>query len=121
MTCAAGDSGGGDGGDELAWIPGRILRCVFDRDVPEFRPQAMDVFMGEALVPPSSKPSIAARCWAAASAVLDRPGRRALAALLSLKRRLQEDFAAYLELRQELKDMPQAAEDADAEAAAASA
>ncbi|KAI5081142.1 hypothetical protein GOP47_0004325 [Adiantum capillus-veneris] len=93
--------------DQLEWIPGKLLRCCYDKDVKEFRPAGLELVFAEKLFPRQLSVSERARHWVAMYNFFEDIDKRALTKILLQKKRLQEDVSKILFLRQKEKETGQ--------------
>ncbi|KAH7279481.1 hypothetical protein KP509_37G021700 [Ceratopteris richardii] len=91
--------------NQLEWIPGKLLRCCYDKDVKEFRPAGIELVFVEKLFPSQLSVSERAKHWIAMYSCFEDIDKRALAKILVQKKRLQEDISMFLKLRQREKDV----------------
>lgn len=89
----------------LEWIPSRLVRCCYDKDVKEFRPAALEILLSENLFPRQLSVLERTRHWIALYEAFEEMDKRALARVLLQKQRLQENMSEYLSLRQNGKEL----------------
>ncbi|WOL19426.1 sister chromatid cohesion protein [Canna indica] len=83
--------------EDCKWIPGKILRCLYDRD---FRLEAIEVILCGSLFPPEFSVKDRVKHWVTIFSVLDKFEVKALEQILAQKQRLQQEMQKYLSLRQ---------------------
>ncbi|KAK1317915.1 hypothetical protein QJS10_CPA05g02034 [Acorus calamus] len=81
---------------ELGWIPGKILRCFYDKD---FRSETVEVILCGSLFPPELSVKDRVKHWLSIFSGFDKVEAKALDQLLAQKQRLQQDMQKYLSLR----------------------
>ncbi|KAI4311859.1 hypothetical protein MLD38_036722 [Melastoma candidum] len=82
---------------QFDWIPGKILRCYYDRD---FRSELIESVLHGSLYPSSMSVGEKVKCWVRFFAVFDKVEVKALERMLEQKQRLQLEMQRYLSLRQ---------------------
>ncbi|XP_027920522.1 sister chromatid cohesion protein PDS5 homolog A-like isoform X2 [Vigna unguiculata] len=92
--------------NEYNWIPGRILRCFYDKD---FRSDIIESVLCGSLFPVEFSVSVIAKHWIGVFSGFDRVEVKALEKILEQKQRLQQEMQKYLSLRQlsQDKDIPE--------------
>ncbi|CAN6201777.1 unnamed protein product [Urochloa humidicola] len=83
--------------DDFEWIPGKILRCLYDKD---FRPEAIESILCSSLFPPEFPTKGRVKHWVAAVTHFDKVEMKALESILLQKQRLQQEMLKYMSLRQ---------------------
>ncbi|XP_063940236.1 sister chromatid cohesion protein PDS5 homolog A isoform X2 [Daucus carota subsp. sativus] len=83
--------------DEYDWIPGKILRCFYDKD---FRSDAVEPILCSSLFPNEFSVKDKVRKWVRVFPRFDRIEIKALEKILEQKQRLQQEMLRYLSLRQ---------------------
>ncbi|KAF8650467.1 hypothetical protein HU200_063832 [Digitaria exilis] len=83
--------------DDFEWIPGKILRCLYDKD---FRPESVESILCAALFPPEFPTKERVKHWVKAVTHFDKIEMKALESILLHKQRLQQEMLKYLSLRQ---------------------
>lgn len=83
--------------DELEWIPGKIVRCLYDKD---FRSEAIELLLCGFLFPPEFSLNDRLKHWATVFSGFDKAEVKALEQILLQKQRLQQEMQKYLSLRQ---------------------
>ncbi|XP_074591324.1 sister chromatid cohesion protein PDS5 homolog A-like isoform X2 [Curcuma longa] len=83
--------------DDCKWIPGKILRCLYDRD---FRLEAVELIICGSLFPPELSLKNRVKHWVSIFSVLDKFEIKAIEQILLQKQRLQQEMQKYLSLRQ---------------------
>ncbi|XP_074271941.1 sister chromatid cohesion protein PDS5 homolog A isoform X2 [Silene latifolia] len=86
---------------EYDWIPGKILRCFYDKD---FRSDAIESVLCGALFPPEFAVKDVVNHWIRILVGLDKVEVKALEKILEQKQRLQQEMQKYLALKQTYKD-----------------
>ncbi|GBG74693.1 hypothetical protein CBR_g19098 [Chara braunii] len=99
--CLRSFEGKGLPDEQFEWIPGRIIKCYYDRDL---RLETTQVLLDEQLFPPQLPVEERAKHWVSMFAAFDEMSRKAFDVLLVMKQRLQQELQAYLDLRQQQKD-----------------
>ncbi|XP_016550308.1 sister chromatid cohesion protein PDS5 homolog A isoform X2 [Capsicum annuum] len=94
-------SSGSVEGDDYDWIPGRILRCFYDKD---FRSDIVEHILCSSLFPNEFSVKDKVKNWVKVFSSFDKVEVRALEKLLEQKQRLQQEMRRYLSLRQTLQD-----------------
>ncbi|PKA59812.1 DNA mismatch repair protein MSH6 [Apostasia shenzhenica] len=82
--------------EDFEWIPGRILRCLYDKD---FRSETIEFIMCGMLFPPDLATRDRVKHWIKAFSALDKVEVKALEQILLQKQRLQIEFQKCLALR----------------------
>ncbi|XP_068463177.1 sister chromatid cohesion protein PDS5 homolog A-like isoform X2 [Phaseolus vulgaris] len=92
--------------NEYNWIPGKILRCFYDKD---FRSDIIESVLCGSLFPLEFSVSVIAKHWIGIFSGFDRVEVKALEKILEQKQRLQQEMQKYLSLRQmsQDKDIPE--------------
>ncbi|OIT18711.1 hypothetical protein A4A49_43650, partial [Nicotiana attenuata] len=88
-------------GNEYDWIPGRILRCFYDKD---FRSDIVEHILCSSLFPSEFSVKDKVKNWVRVFLSFDKVEIRALEKLLEQKQRLQQEMRRYLSLRQMHQD-----------------
>ncbi|XP_078165955.1 binding protein isoform X5 [Carex rostrata] len=83
-------------GKEFEWIPGKILKCLYDKD---FRPETIELIMID-YFPGEFSIKDRAKHWVRAFSGFDKIETKALEQILIQKQRLQQEVQKYLALRQ---------------------
>jgi len=83
--------------DNFEWIPGKILRCLYDKD---FRPESIESLLCGSLFPPELTTKGRVKHWITAVTYFDRVEMKALKQILLQKQRLQGEMLKYMSLRQ---------------------
>ncbi|KAK1293098.1 hypothetical protein QJS10_CPB17g00422 [Acorus calamus] len=81
---------------ELGWMPGKILRCFYDKD---FRSETVEVILCGSLFLPELSVKDRVKHWLSIFSGFDKVEAKALDQLLAQKQRLQQDMQKYLSLR----------------------
>lgn len=89
--------------NQLEWIPGKLLRCCYDKDVKEFRPAALEILLTEKLFLRQVSVFERIKHWIVMYSVFEDIDKKALAKVISQKKRLQEDVSKFLSLREKEK------------------
>ncbi|CAN4114615.1 unnamed protein product [Withania somnifera] len=87
--------------EDYDWIPGRVLRCFYDKD---FRSDIVEHILCTALFPNEFSVKDKVRNWVKVFSSFDKVEVRALEKLLEQKQRLQQEIRRYLSLRQMHQD-----------------
>ncbi|XP_007026378.2 PREDICTED: sister chromatid cohesion protein PDS5 homolog A isoform X2 [Theobroma cacao] len=87
--------------DEFDWIPGRILRCFYDKD---FRSETIESVLCGFLFPTEFSIRDKVKCWIRVFSGFDKIEVKALERMLEQKQRLQQEMQKYLSLRQMHQD-----------------
>ncbi|KAG0495215.1 hypothetical protein HPP92_006209 [Vanilla planifolia] len=87
--------------DGFEWIPGRILRCLYDKD---FRSETIEYVLCGSLLPFDLSIRNRVKHWIKAFSTFDKVETKALEQILMQKQRLQQEFQKYLTLRQTHQD-----------------
>lgn len=83
--------------DDFDWIPGKILRCFYDKD---FRSDTIEPILCGSLFPSGFSVKERVKGWIRIFSGLDKVEIKALEKLLEQKQRLQQEMQRYLSLRQ---------------------
>ncbi|AQK83804.1 binding, partial [Zea mays] len=83
--------------DDFEWIPGKILRCLYDKD---FRPESINSILCGSLFPPEFPMKGRVKHWVTAATYFDKVEMKALEQILLQKQRLQQEMMKYISLRQ---------------------
>ncbi|XP_020220399.1 sister chromatid cohesion protein PDS5 homolog A isoform X1 [Cajanus cajan] len=91
---------------EYDWIPGKILRCFYDKD---FRSDIIESILCGSLFPSEFSINDIVKRWVEIFSGFDKVEVKALEKILEQKQRLQEEMQKYLALRQtnKGKDIPE--------------
>ncbi|RDX94616.1 Sister chromatid cohesion protein PDS5-like B, partial [Mucuna pruriens] len=91
---------------EYDWIPGKILRCFYDKD---FRSDIIESILCGSLFPSEFSINDIVKRWVEIFSGFDKVETKALEKILEQKQRLQEEMQKYLALRQisQGKDIPE--------------
>lgn len=100
IYCLNSSSGSVKDGD-YDWIPGRILRCFYDKD---FRSDIVEHILCSSLFPNEFSVKDKVKNWVKVFSSFDKVEVRALEKLLEQKQRLQQEMRRYLSLRQMHQD-----------------
>ncbi|XP_050367583.1 sister chromatid cohesion protein PDS5 homolog A [Argentina anserina] len=82
---------------EFEWIPGKILRCFYDKD---FRSDTIEIVMCESLFPTDFSIKDKVKHWVRVFSVFDKVEVKALEKILEQKQRLLQEMQKYMSLRQ---------------------
>lgn len=91
------DSDVSGGGNKYDWIPGKILRCFYDKD---FRSDMIESFLYGSLYPIEMSIREKVKYWVRFFLAFDKVEVKALERMLEQKQRLQQEMQRYLSLRQ---------------------
>ncbi|KAG9448592.1 hypothetical protein H6P81_008557 [Aristolochia fimbriata] len=94
-------SDGSVSAEDFEWIPGKILRCLYDKD---FRPETIEAALCGCLRPSEISTKDKVKQWLIVFSVLEKVDIKALEKLLVQKQRLQQEMQKYLSLRQMYQD-----------------
>ncbi|GAB2298992.1 hypothetical protein Dimus_033068 [Dionaea muscipula] len=83
------------------WIPGKILRCFYDKD---FRSDAIESIISGPLFPSEFNVQDLVNQWVRIFSGLDKVEVKALEKIMEQKQRLQQEMQKYLSLKQSYKD-----------------
>ncbi|TVU11623.1 hypothetical protein EJB05_45218 [Eragrostis curvula] len=83
--------------DDFEWIPGKILRCLYDKD---FRPESIESILCGSLFPPDFPTKGIVKHWVTAVTHCDKVEIKALEQIFLHKQRLQQEMLKYMALRQ---------------------
>ncbi|KAK0598612.1 hypothetical protein LWI29_036294 [Acer saccharum] len=97
LKCADGSIGP----NEFDWIPGKILRCFYDKD---FRSDTIDSVLCGSLFPTEFSVKDRVGHWVRVFSGFDRIEMKALEKILEQKQRLQQEMQRYLSIRQTHQD-----------------
>ncbi|CAN0890858.1 Sister chromatid cohesion protein PDS5 homolog A [Linum grandiflorum] len=81
---------------EYEWVPGKILRCFYDKD---FRSDAIEYILSVSLFPSDLLVKDRVMLWVRIFATFDKVEVKALEKLLEQKLRLQQEMQRYMSLR----------------------
>ncbi|GMY36602.1 sister chromatid cohesion protein PDS5 homolog A isoform X4 [Fagus crenata] len=87
--------------DDFDWIPGKILRCFYDKD---FRSDTIELVLSGSLFPIESSVKEIVKHWVRVFSGFDKVEVKALERILEQKQRLQQEMQRYLSLRQMIQD-----------------
>ncbi|XP_017226187.1 sister chromatid cohesion protein PDS5 homolog A isoform X2 [Daucus carota subsp. sativus] len=87
--------------DDYDWIPGKILRCFYDKD---FRSDAVEPILCSSLFPSEFSVKDKVRHWVKVFTKFDKVEIKALEKILEQKQRVQQEMIKYLSLRQVHQD-----------------
>ncbi|KAK7363868.1 hypothetical protein VNO77_06028 [Canavalia gladiata] len=87
--------------NEYDWIPGKFLRCLYDKD---FRSDIIESVLCGSLFPLEFSINDIVKHWAGILSGLDKVEVKALEKILEQKQRLQQEMQKYLSLRQMSQD-----------------
>ncbi|KAJ1259018.1 hypothetical protein BS78_10G121300 [Paspalum vaginatum] len=96
VYCQRGSGSSTNSGD-FEWIPGQILRCLYDKD---FRSESIDSILCGSLFPPELPMKGRVKHWVSAVTHFDKVEIKALEQILLQKQRLQQEMLKYMSLRQ---------------------
>ncbi|CAL5047349.1 unnamed protein product [Urochloa decumbens] len=83
--------------DDFEWIPGKILRCLYDKD---FRLESIESILCASLFPPEFPTKGRVKHWVTAVSLFDKVEMKALESILLQKQRLQQEMLKYMSLQQ---------------------
>ncbi|KAJ0986872.1 hypothetical protein J5N97_005228 [Dioscorea zingiberensis] len=83
--------------DGFEWIPGKIVRCLYDKDL---RSETIELILCGSMFPPEMPIKDRVKHWLAVFSGFDKVEVKALEQLLMQKQRLQQELQNYLSLRQ---------------------
>ncbi|XP_076925965.1 sister chromatid cohesion protein PDS5 homolog A-like isoform X2 [Bidens hawaiensis] len=86
--------------DGYIWIPGRLLRCFYDKD---FRSDTVEYILSTSLFPSEFSVKDKVRMWVRLFSKFDKVEIKALEKILEQKQRLQLELQKYLSLRKMFK------------------
>lgn len=86
---------------EFDWIPGRILRCFYDKD---FRSDTIESVLWGSLFPTELSTKDKVKHWVRVFSGFDKVEVKALEKMLEQKQRLQQEMQKYMSLRQMSKN-----------------
>ncbi|XP_010530075.1 PREDICTED: sister chromatid cohesion protein PDS5 homolog A-like [Tarenaya hassleriana] len=87
---------------EFDWIPGKILRCFYDKD---FRSDTIEHILCNSLFPSDFTIRDKVKCWVQVFTGFDTVERKALEKILEQKQRIQQEMQKYLSFRQMEQDV----------------
>ncbi|XP_020598033.1 sister chromatid cohesion protein PDS5 homolog A [Phalaenopsis equestris] len=87
--------------DDSEWIPGRVLRCLYDKD---FRSETIEFILCGSLFSHDLTIRDRVKHWIKVFSTFDKVELKALEQILLQKQRLQQEFQKYLTLRQTQQD-----------------
>ncbi|XP_071922284.1 sister chromatid cohesion protein PDS5 homolog A-like isoform X1 [Coffea arabica] len=87
--------------DSYDWIPGKILRCFYDKD---FRSDTVEPILSLSLFPSEFPVEHKVKNWVRSFGGFDKVEVKALEKILEQKQRLQQEMQKYLSLRQMYQD-----------------
>ncbi|XP_058753154.1 sister chromatid cohesion protein PDS5 homolog A-like isoform X1 [Vicia villosa] len=92
--------------NEYYWIPGKIVRCFYDKD---FRSDIIESILCGSLFPVEFSISDIVKHWVGIFSGFDKVEVKALEKILEQKQRLQQEMQKYLSIRQmhQEKDVPE--------------
>ncbi|KAM1033682.1 hypothetical protein FF1_037151 [Malus domestica] len=86
---------------DFDWIPGKILRCFYDKD---FRSDTIESVLCESLFPTNFSVKDKVKHWVRVFSSFDKVEVKALEKILEQKQRLQQEMQKYLALKQMHQD-----------------
>ncbi|KAF6145104.1 hypothetical protein GIB67_013455 [Kingdonia uniflora] len=86
---------------ESNWIPGKILKCFYDKDI---RPETIEVVMFRSLLPTEFSTREIVKHWIAIFSGFDKVEVKALEKIMEQKQRLQQEMQKYMTLRKAYQD-----------------
>ncbi|XP_050213901.1 sister chromatid cohesion protein PDS5 homolog A isoform X2 [Mercurialis annua] len=86
---------------EYDWIPGKILRCLYDKD---FRSDTIEFVLYGSIFPTEFSVKDRVKLWVRVFSVFDKVEVKALEKILEQKQRLQQEMQRYISLRQMHQD-----------------
>ncbi|CAN5950854.1 unnamed protein product [Sphagnum jensenii] len=89
---------------QFEWIPSKIVRCCYDKDCKDFKPQGMEIVFTEELFEADLSVEERAKHWIALFSNFDENDRKALQYILLQKQRLQQEMQVFLSTRQKAKE-----------------
>ncbi|KAI8524884.1 hypothetical protein RHMOL_Rhmol13G0184300 [Rhododendron molle] len=96
-TFCLSHSGGSTKNDDFDWIPGKILRCFYDKD---FRSDLIEPILSGSLFPDKFSVKEKVGDWIRVFSGFDKVEVKALEKILEQKQRFQQEMQKYLSLRQ---------------------
>ncbi|KAA8519226.1 hypothetical protein F0562_013482 [Nyssa sinensis] len=87
--------------DDFDWIPGKILRCFYDKD---FRSDVIEPILCGSLFPTEFSVKDKVRNWVRVFSGFDKVEVKAFEKIMEQKKRLQQEMQSYLSLRQKYQD-----------------
>ncbi|KAF2306079.1 hypothetical protein GH714_011216 [Hevea brasiliensis] len=87
---------------EFDWIPGKILRCFYDRD---FRSDTIESVLCGSMFPMEFSVKERVKLWVRIFSACDKVELKALEKILEQKQRLQQEMQRYLSVRQMHQDV----------------
>ncbi|GJV33394.1 sister chromatid cohesion protein PDS5 homolog B-like protein isoform X1 [Tanacetum coccineum] len=87
--------------EDYDWIPGRVLRCFYDKD---FRSDTVEHILCTSMFPTDFSVKDRVKTWIRLFSKFDKVEVKALEKILEQKQRLQSEFQKYLLLRQTYKE-----------------
>ncbi|XP_038690339.1 sister chromatid cohesion protein PDS5 homolog A-like isoform X1 [Tripterygium wilfordii] len=97
MRCSDGSTDPGG----YYWIPGKIVRCFYDKD---FRSDAIESILCGSLFPMEFSIKDRVKCWVRVFSIFDGVEVKALEKIMEQRQRLQQEMQRYLSLRQMYED-----------------
>ncbi|KAF6166513.1 hypothetical protein GIB67_005375 [Kingdonia uniflora] len=86
---------------ESNWIPGKILKCFYDKDI---RPETIKVVMFRSLLPTEFSTRDIVKHWIAIFSRFDKVEVKSLEKIMEQKQRLQQEMQKYMTLRKVYRD-----------------
>nr|GEU32782.1 sister chromatid cohesion protein PDS5 homolog B-like isoform X1 [Tanacetum cinerariifolium] len=87
--------------EDYDWIPGRVLRCFYDKD---FRSDTVEHILCTSMFPTNFSVKDKVKTWIRLFSKFDKVEVKAVEKILEQKQRLQSEFQKYLSLRQTYKE-----------------
>ncbi|CAN6448387.1 unnamed protein product [Victoria cruziana] len=87
--------------NEYRWLPGKVLRCFYDKDL---RYEAVEKFLSDSFMPSEVSVKVKVRNWIAAFSEFEKVETKALEQAFLQKQRLQKEMQRYLALRKKYQD-----------------
>ncbi|XP_010227757.1 sister chromatid cohesion protein PDS5 homolog A isoform X2 [Brachypodium distachyon] len=94
LYCLKGSDSSTNSSD-FEWIPGKILRCLYDKD---FRPESIESILSGSLFPPEFPTKERVQHWVTAVAHFDKVEMKALEQILLQKQRFDKSFNLIIAL-----------------------
>ncbi|RID60363.1 hypothetical protein BRARA_F03523 [Brassica rapa] len=100
LRCTEGKAGTGD----FDWIPGKILRCLYDKD---FRSDTIEHILCRSLFPSDFSVKDKVKHWIEIFSGFESAETKAFEKILEQRQRVQQEMQKYLSLKQQSADSPE--------------
>eukprot|EP00271_Cylindrocystis_brebissonii_P003825 TRINITY_DN15069_c0_g1_i1.p1 TRINITY_DN15069_c0_g1~~TRINITY_DN15069_c0_g1_i1.p1 ORF type:complete len:1860 (-),score=488.09 TRINITY_DN15069_c0_g1_i1:1015-6594(-) len=102
--CERDSEGKGGAVPDLEWIPSKIIRCSWDKEVKEFKTQAIDTFLDDELFPAKLSIKERARHWVNIYAAMEETDMKVLNVIFRGRSQVQSEMSKYMQIRKKIKE-----------------